>query len=173
MLTGIGAAQRFPDKVDKDPEGARSLNIAASKLLASESAKRDIFLIYISTDYVFPGREGDAPYEANAQPSPPNLYGQTKLDGEKVTLDEYKKSGKPGHGVVLRVPVLYGKAETPAESAVNVLLDSVWKAETKKTPIKMDHWALRYPTCTEDIGRVCQGKLKSAMILLSSLSNNM
>ncbi|GFP55383.1 hypothetical protein ACSS6W_009304 [Trichoderma asperelloides] len=149
------AAQRFPDKVDKDPEGARALNIAASKLLASVTAARDILMIYISTDYVFPGRPGDAPYEADATPGPTNLYGQTKLDGENAVLEEYAKAGKEGLGIVLRVPVLYGHAETPSESAVNVLMDSVWKAQTEGTKIKMDHWALRYPTNTEDIGRVC------------------
>lgn len=159
-----GAAQRFPDKVDKDPEGARALNIAASKLLASVTAARDILMIYISTDYVFPGRPGDAPYEADATPGPTNLYGQTKLDGETAVLEEYAKAGKEGLGVVLRVPVLYGHAETPSESAVNVLMDSVWKAQTEGTKIKMDHWALRYPTNTEDIGRICHGKFLSHLI---------
>ncbi|KAL7790854.1 hypothetical protein V8C37DRAFT_383426 [Trichoderma ceciliae] len=149
------AAQRFPDKVDKDPEGARVLNVTASKSLASVTAARDIFMIYISTDYVFPGRPGDAPYEADATPGPTNLYGQTKLDGEKAVLEEYGVAGKEGLGIVLRVPVLYGHAETPSESAVNVLMDSVWKAQTGGTKIKMDHWALRYPTNTGDIGRVC------------------
>jgi len=59
--------------------------------------------------------------------------------------------------VVLRVPVLYGQAESPSESAVNVLMDAVWKAQEKDVTVNMDHWALRYPTNTEDVGRVCQG----------------
>ena len=125
--------------------------------MASLAAARDIFLIYISTDYVFPGVPGDAPYEADATPRPTNLYGETKLDGERATLDEYAKAGKEGLGVVLRVPVLYGHAETPSESAVNVLMDTVWKAQEADANIKMDHWALRYPTNTEDVGRVCHG----------------
>ncbi|KAI1847220.1 hypothetical protein JX266_006760 [Neoarthrinium moseri] len=149
------AANRFPDKCDNDPEGTRALNVAASKSLANLCAARDIFLIYISTDYVFPGKPGDAPYEADAQPAPTNLYGQTKLDGEYATQEAFKAAGKPGLGVVLRVPVLYGDAETPSESAVNVLMDSVWKAQEEGAKIKMDHWALRYPTNTEDVGRVC------------------
>ncbi|KAM0447504.1 hypothetical protein ACHAQK_001056 [Fusarium lateritium] len=152
-----GAAQRFPDKVDKDPEGARALNVAASKTLAKLAADRDIFIIYISTDYVFPGVPGDAPYEADAEPRPTNLYGETKLDGERAVLDALKEVGKEGLGVVLRVPVLYGNAETPAESAVNVLMDALWKAQTEGAQISMDHWAIRYPTNTEDIGRVCHG----------------
>ncbi|OTB06071.1 hypothetical protein M426DRAFT_319145 [Hypoxylon sp. CI-4A] len=149
------AANRFPDKCDKDPEGTRALNVEATRRLASLSAARDVFLIYISTDYVFPGKPGDAPYEADAKPQPTNLYGQTKLDGEQVVLEEYQKAGKPGLGVVLRVPVLYGDAEMPSESAVNVLLDTVWKAQEPGAKAKMDHWAIRYPTNTEDVGRVC------------------
>lgn len=143
--------------MDKDPEAARALNIDASRSLARLAAARGIVTIYISTDYVFPGTPGHAPYEADATPQPPNTYGQTKLDGERVVLDEYAKAGKSGSAVVLRVPVLYGHAETPAESAVNVLMDSVWKAQTQDAKIKMDHWSIRYPTNTQDVGRVCQG----------------
>ncbi|RDW88205.1 hypothetical protein BP6252_00237 [Coleophoma cylindrospora] len=148
------AANRFPDKCDSDPEGTRALNVAASGALARLCAADSIFLIYISTDYVFPGTEGDAPYEAHSSPKPPNLYGETKWDGEKAVLAEYERAGKPGMGVVLRVPVLYGEADSPKESAVNVLMDSLWKAQEKGAQVKMDHWALRYPTNTEDVGRV-------------------
>lgn len=155
------AANRFPDKCDKDPEGTRALNVAGSQSLASLCAARDTFLIYVSTDYVFPGKPGDAPYQSDARPAPTNFYGQTKLDGEYATLEEYKKAGKSGLGIVLRVPVLYGDAETPSESAVNVLMDTVWKAQEEGFKTKMDHWALRYPTNTEDVGRVCQGELGS------------
>jgi dTDP-4-dehydrorhamnose reductase len=135
--------------------------VAASKSLAQLAADRDIFVIYISTDYVFPGVPGDAPYEADAEPRPTNLYGQTKLDGERAVLETFAKAGKEGLGVVLRVPVLYGNAETPAESAVNVLMDALWKAQTQGIEVQMDHWAIRYPTNTEDIGRVCHGMFHS------------
>lgn len=60
-----------------------------------------------------------------------------------------------GLGVVLRVPVLYGKADDPKESAVNVLMDVVWKSQEKYSRTKMDDWARRYPTNTEDVARVC------------------
>ncbi|RYP13661.1 hypothetical protein DL765_006791 [Monosporascus sp. GIB2] len=152
------AANRFPDKCDADPEGARALNAAATASLASQCAARSVLLVYISTDYVFPGRPGEAPYEADAEPAPTNLYGITKLEGEQAVLAAYDSAGKQGLGVVLRVPVLYGDAEVPAESAVNVLLDVVWKAQglaEGDQKIKMDHWSLRYPTNTEDVGRVC------------------
>lgn len=152
LTISTGAAQRFPDKVDADPEAARSLNISATQSLAHATSSRSILLIYISTDYVFPGTAGDAPYESHASPAPPNLYGQTKLDGEKAVLAATKDSSL---GVVLRVPVLYGPATKPAESAVNVLMDSLWKAQEPGAKIAMDDWSIRYPTCTEDVGRVC------------------
>ncbi len=166
-----GAANRFPDKVDKDPEGTRKLNIEATRSLAKLSAARSILLIYISTDYVFSGRPGEAPYETDAPTGPTNLYGQTKLDGEHAVLAEYAAAGRDGLGVVLRVPVLYGKAETRSESAVNVLMDSVKKVQQEGVKIKMDHWSLRYPTNTEDVGRVihgtaclCYPRLRQAML---------
>ncbi len=148
----LGAANRFPDKCDADPDGARRINVEASKHLAQATSQHSTLLIYISTDYVFPGKAGDAPYEADADPKPTNLYGQTKFDGERAILEATKNTGL---GVVLRVPVLYGKAGEPKESAVNVLMDAVWKAQEKEAKIKMDHWAQRYPTNTADVGRVC------------------
>jgi len=75
-------------------------------------------------------------------------------------LSEFEMAGKAGWGVVLRVPVLYGTAESPAESAINCLMDSVKKAQEKDVCVKMDHWALRYPTNAEDVGRVCRGMFR-------------
>ncbi|MCJ1438086.1 hypothetical protein MMC27_007473 [Xylographa pallens] len=148
-----GAANRSPDKCDADPEGARALNVEATRNLAQATASRSILLLYISTDYVFPGKPGEAPYESDAATHPPNLYGQTKLDGENATLEQTKDTNL---GVVLRVPVLYGSTIDHSESAINILLDKVWQSQEKGAKISMDDWAQRYPTNTEDVGRVCQ-----------------
>lgn len=45
-------------------------------------------VIYISTDYVFDGK--NAPYKETAVPTPLNAYGKSKLEGEKVALAEGK-----------------------------------------------------------------------------------
>ncbi|KAL8945253.1 MAG: hypothetical protein Q9211_000212 [Gyalolechia sp. 1 TL-2023] len=146
-----GAANRFPDKCDADPDGTRALNIAAARRVAQAARSRSILVIYVSTDYVFSGKPGEAPYEVHSVPHPTNLYGQTKLAGEKAVLEVCQNTGL---GVVLRVPVLYGHAETNAESAVNVLVDAVWKSQRKDAHVSMDDWSLRYPTNTEDVARV-------------------
>lgn len=125
----------------------------ATRVLADEASSRGVFLVYISTDYVFPGVEGEAPYAANAPTNPPNLYGQLKRDGELAVLEATKDTGL---GIVLRLPVLYGTARSHSESAVNTLVDAVWKAQDEKAAVKMDDWAVRYPTNTEDVARVCR-----------------
>lgn len=43
------------------------------------------FLIYISSDYVFDGT--NPPYREEDIPNPLNLYGKTKLEGEKAVLE--------------------------------------------------------------------------------------
>jgi hypothetical protein len=48
------------------------------------------------------------------------------------------------------------------ESAVNCLMDVVL-GKGKGGEVKMDHWALRYPTNTEDVARVCYGGLFSRL----------
>ena len=162
LTTFSGAANRQPDSCTNDPDGARRLNVEATRTLANLTTSRSILLIYISTDYVFPGRRGEAPYAATAEPSPPNIYGQTKLDGEAAVLKVTKKMGTQHLGVILRVPVLYGKVEPEGnnkESAINVLMDGLWKSQDKvdaeaAQKIKMDHYAQRFPTNTEDVGKV-------------------
>lgn len=73
------------------------------------------------------------------------------MDGEKAVITATATNGL---GLVLRVPVLYGDAQKPEESAVNVLMRAVWEAQEAKG-IRMDDWAQRYPTNTEDVARVC------------------
>ena len=67
------AANRFPDSCTANPDAARKLNVDSSRALAEATTSRGIFLIYISTDYVFPGRPGEAPYKVASTPSPPNM----------------------------------------------------------------------------------------------------
>ena len=45
-------------------------------------AKCKSWLLYISTDYVFDGK--DPPYQVDAKPNPLNKYGLSKLQGEEI-----------------------------------------------------------------------------------------
>lgn len=80
------------DTAEKDPLRAYQINAEGTKNLAFFCREQDIEMIYLSTDYVFPG-EADTPYREDAPPSPINVYGRTKLLGEQyisTLLDRYK-----------------------------------------------------------------------------------
>jgi S-adenosylmethionine synthetase len=117
--------------------------------------------VYISTDYVFSGKPGEAPYKIDAATSPTNVYGETKCEGEEAVLQAISESGLKGvPGVVLRIPLLYGHCEKDdqSKSAVHPIVEAIYKAQSIKDgepKIKMDDYGLRYPTGTEDVGRVC------------------
>ncbi|XP_039299395.1 methionine adenosyltransferase 2 subunit beta-like isoform X2 [Nilaparvata lugens] len=138
------AAQRFPDLVDKFPNEARQLNVEASKLLATEAAKLNIPILYISTDYVFDGKS--APYSVDCKPNPVNLYGKLKLEGEEQILEVNPDA------LILRVPVLYGPVEKLSESAVTVLLDLLLNPAVPKS---VSDYERRCPSHVDDIAHIC------------------
>lgn len=51
------AAERRPDVAEKDPERAEKLNKDVVGRLATLCDANDIFMVYVSTDYVFDGQK--------------------------------------------------------------------------------------------------------------------
>ena len=136
------AAQRFPDKVEADFEAAKLLNVETSRTIAEACQEAGARMIYISTDYVFPGDH--PPYFPDNPARPLNKYGETKLAGEGAVL-----GAAPGH-LVLRVPVLYGGVTQLTESAVTVLLEVVRRG----APATVSSYEVRCPSHTRDIARI-------------------
>jgi dTDP-4-dehydrorhamnose reductase len=66
--------------IEADPREALEVNIKGSTNVALACLKRRTRLVYLSTDYVYPGDQG--PYEESAALHPFNLYAWTKLAGE-------------------------------------------------------------------------------------------
>jgi dTDP-4-dehydrorhamnose reductase len=89
---------------EKTPEAARKLNVLATSSLAQLSSSLEFTLIYISTDYVFPGNAPPGGYDVEDEPAPTNLYGETKREGEQAVLEARSQSN--ARCTVLRVPVL-------------------------------------------------------------------
>ncbi|CAO3569867.1 unnamed protein product [Mortierella alpina] len=154
------AAERRPDVVEKNPDGAKNLNVQVPALLADLTNDRGILLIYISTDYVFDGTS--PPYDVRDKANPLNLYGQTKYDGELAIKHANSAA------IILRVPILYGATEYNGESAVNALIDSVKDSKTAS----MDHYAIRYPTNVADVARVIKDlayKVRTEKVFISGV----
>ena len=77
------AAHTAVDKAQSEPELARRLNTEAPTVLAEAAQAVGAALVHYSTDYVFDG-SGDQPWAEEAPTGPLNVYGQTKLDGERA-----------------------------------------------------------------------------------------
>jgi dTDP-4-dehydrorhamnose reductase len=71
------------DRAESEPEIADAVNHIAPKILAEEAQMIGGALVHFSTDYVFDGTKGK-PYTEQDTPNPLNVYGQSKLDGERA-----------------------------------------------------------------------------------------
>ena len=91
------------DKAEEEVEAAFRINRDGVKNIAQISKRKGAKLIHISTDYVFNGRkEGKIGYREQDEIEPINIYGKSKLAGEKEIekiLDEY---------FIVRTAWLYG-----------------------------------------------------------------
>lgn len=79
------AAYTAVDAAEADPETARAVNAVAVGELARACRAVEARFITFSTDYVFDGEKDDG-YVETDQPNPLNVYGQTKLEGERHAL---------------------------------------------------------------------------------------
>ncbi|MDO9268974.1 MAG: dTDP-4-dehydrorhamnose reductase [Methylobacter sp.] len=77
------AAHTAVDKAEIEAELARAVNAIAPGVLAEEAARIDALLVHYSTDYVFNG-SGTTPWREDDACEPLNVYGTTKLEGERA-----------------------------------------------------------------------------------------
>ena len=85
------AAYTQVHKAEDEKDLCIKINATATKHIVKCAKILDIPMIYISTDYVFDGTK-DGEYTENDETNPINIYGESKLAGEKYVqeiLDKY------------------------------------------------------------------------------------
>ncbi|MDH7507809.1 MAG: dTDP-4-dehydrorhamnose reductase [Methanomassiliicoccales archaeon] len=97
----LSAAQTNVDLCEKNPSEAWSINAEGTLNVASFCQSIGAKLLYVSTDYVFNGMKKGR-YSESDDPDPLGIYAQTKLEGERITLDSSSVN------LVCRVSTLYG-----------------------------------------------------------------
>lgn len=116
------------DKAEDEPDKVRAVNTEGPRNIAAACREIGAKLLYISTDYVFPGT-GERFYEPEDSTGPLGVYGATKLGGELAVRELLERC------FIVRISWVFGKngsnfvktmlrlAETRRE--VNVVCDQV------------------------------------------------
>lgn len=71
------------DKAEDESEICHRVNALGTENIAKICKEIGAKMVYISTDYVFPGT-GEDFYEVDSPTDPQNVYGRTKLEGEQT-----------------------------------------------------------------------------------------
>ncbi len=96
------AAYTAVDAAEEDKQTAKFVNADAPAYLAKKCSDCGAKFIHVSTDYVFDG-QSNVPYSEITPTCPVSVYGQTKLDGENLVVEENSDS------IITRTSWLYSE----------------------------------------------------------------
>jgi dTDP-4-dehydrorhamnose reductase len=119
---------------ESNPDKAWLVNAVGAQNLALAAQRAGSDLIYISSDYIFDG-QSEVDYDEVAQPNPLNVYGRSKLAGERFSLQICP------HTYVIRTAWLFGPAP-------NNYVERVLRAAENEGIVRMPSDQLESPTYT-------------------------
>ena len=135
------AAYTAVDKAEQEAELANQINHLAVKQLASIANEDQARLIHISTDYVFDG-ENDKPFIETDIPNPINVYGRTKLSGEKAL-----QAVMPMNAIIIRASWLYSEYR-------NNFVKTILRLSKEQDELNVVSDQIGSPTYTADLADV-------------------
>lgn len=134
--TAVDAAE----DADKQ-ESVRRINVGGTRYIADACKKQNCKMLYLSTDYVFNG-QGTEPWTPDCKSyAALNVYGQSKLDGEKEVSDTLNKY------FVVRIAWVFGRN---GNNFVKTMLNVGKKYDT----IRVVNDQIGTPTYTIDLARL-------------------
>lgn len=125
------------DRAEDEKETARRVNEEGTRNIARVCREIGAAMMYISTDYVFPG-DGERYYEPEDATGPLGVYGETKLGGElavKELLEKY---------FIVRISWVFGKNG-------NNFVKTMLRLAQTKTEISVVSDQIGSPTYTADL----------------------
>ena len=119
----------------------RSINFGATKNIAKVCQELDIPMMYLSTDYVFDG-QGTQPWDPDCQDFKPlNVYGATKLAGERAITANLEKF------FIIRIAWVFG---TNGKNFIKTMLN----LGKNHSELKVVNDQIGTPTYTYDLARL-------------------
>ncbi len=136
------AAITQPNDCAADKTTCWKTNVGATRTLLKAAQKAKSYFIYISSDFVFDGKEG--PYDETATPNPINDYGESKLLAEEMVA----MSGL--HWAIVRTVLVYGgKVPGGRPNFIQWVKEKLSAGES----IQVVDDQLRTPTYVEDLAK--------------------
>lgn len=134
-LTAVDQCERYPDL-------AFHVNAGGTRNVALACSKARVPMLYISTGYVFDG-EKPAPYVETDPPNPINVYGKSKLEGEKQVSELVDRLW------IVRVSWLFGPL---GKNFVRTILEQARRGES----LRVVDDQMGAPTYTMDVAEMLE-----------------
>lgn len=139
------------DYCETNPEESYEKTVTSTKNLIELSKKCNAKFVFISTDYVFDGKDG--PYREDAPVNPLSVYGKHKLEAETLALNELKDT------LVLRITNVYGDEIRKKNFIARIVQQC---EEGKKLTLTLPYDQFASPTNAFDIARAMFVLLKDS-----------
>jgi dTDP-4-dehydrorhamnose reductase len=154
------AAMTNVDTCELNKEACDKINVDVVKYLVVLCELNDIYLIHLSTDFIFDGKNGY--YKESDQPNPVNYYGLSKLKSEKLIINSKIKY------TILRTILVFGITR---ELKNNIVLWVKNSLENKRQ-INVVTDQLRMPTFVDDLVYACLYAIDNRVEGVFNISSN-
>ena len=152
------AAYTDVDGCEENPDRAHMVNALGTRNIALICQKKNIPLVYVSTDFVFDGKKNH-PYTELDEPHPLNVYGKSKLAGENYVrsfLERY---------FIVRTSWLYGRYGKN-------FVETILKLASQKRELRVVNDQVGSPTYTKDLAQETKKLLSGSSYGIYHITNS-
>lgn len=155
------AAITSVEACEENKDLTQIINVDLTAFLGKYSKQNRCHLTFISTDFVFDGKNGL--YKETDLVNPVNAYGKSKVDAENLLIN------MDASVAILRTILVYGAI--PDKGRSNLVLWAKGQLE-KNNPIKVvrDQW--RMPTFVDDLAEACVSAMQKQANGIFHISGN-
>lgn len=135
------------DDCEDDPDKAFRVNAIGARNVAVAAQELGAKLVHLSTDYVFGGEAEPrtTPYTEFDTPTPANLYGKSKLSGERLVQHLCVRH------FIVRTSGLFGVAGSSGKGGNFV--ETMLRLARERNELRVVHDQVFSPTYTKDLAR--------------------
>lgn len=135
------------DKAETEIEACSLVNVQGTRNIARVCRELNLKMMYFSTDYVFDG-QGDRPWQVDDKPSPINVYGQSKYQGEQAVQELLKQY------FIIRISWVFGING-------NNFVKTMLRLGQEKGELNVVDDQFGAPTYTRDLAQLAVAMIKS------------